>query len=705
MPASMPADSWSRRSRTTSARHPPSSPATPIEDLCQGPEAMNLLQMRMASSGLLADVHRRAGVRRDQLLRGRALHARPDGQRPAGLPGLRSRCRLAGDGGQPDADDALVRLDAAWPSATAARLTPPCPARRTPASPWTAGCRCHGGGPADPSDALHRHHRVARAVPDLPGRERGRARGSTAGSSSRASAPPSESDLPPDQRTPIGYGLRDQLRRPPARHLPRRHRGSPVRHGGRDRLRAADRAGRSAARSTATSTSTWPAAAPGSRSRSRHGGPRRARGHRRDRRAGHGGRRHRPPARSRRRRERQRRSRRPSSRWPRPASGCACGIEREKGRAAWGELTAIERPGPDRVPPPCPLFGSCGGCQWQHVTLEAQRAAKKAMVERALGIAIPPVRAAGPDFRLPRSRQAHGGQGGHARVSRAPLATTSSISASRRAARCSGPSWRARCRRCARWRAGWRRAIELEVQAGAEGVHLNVVRADALGAAHARREIEPPERGGHRRAVARRQADARARGGRRRRAREPAAGDPGRRLRPGRPRRQRCAGRGGLEAVGPEPGIVLELYAGSGTFTRHLAARRRGGDGGVRLRRRSGGGRARPAQRPGGDLVGAPARRRRPTPSSSIRRARGPTAPTSTPPSRARRRDRLRLVRSADAGARRPPSEGRRFRLARRRRPGPHAADLPRRGRRDLRAGPRVDDAVSDGVDDRVGEP
>src|SRR3954470_17785839 len=50
-------------------------------------------------------------------------------------------------------------------------------------------------------------------------------------------------------------------------------------------------------------------------------------------------------------------------------------------RAAWGELTAIERPSPDRVAPPCPLFGSCGGCQWQHVSIDAQRAAKKAMVE------------------------------------------------------------------------------------------------------------------------------------------------------------------------------------------------------------------------------------------------------------------------------------------------------------------------------------
>ena len=97
-------------------------------------------------------------------------------------------------------------------------------------------------------------------------------------------------------------------------------------------------------------------------------------------------------------------------------------LERAKGRVAWGELTAIERPGTDRVAPPCPLFGNCGGCQWQHVTIEAQRAAKRAIVERALGVAIPPVRASRPRLRLPRSRQADGRARWRARLSRAALA-------------------------------------------------------------------------------------------------------------------------------------------------------------------------------------------------------------------------------------------------------------------------------------------
>ena len=42
--------------------------------------------------------------------------------------------------------------------------------------------------------------------------------------------------------------------------------------------------------------------------------------------------------------------------------------------------TRLLEPGPTRVAPFCPAFGSCGGCQWQHVSPEAQREAKRAVV-------------------------------------------------------------------------------------------------------------------------------------------------------------------------------------------------------------------------------------------------------------------------------------------------------------------------------------
>src|SRR3954447_23159911 len=52
-------------------------------------------------------------------------------------------------------------------------------------------------------------------------------------------------------------------------------------------------------------------------------------------------------------------------------------LVREKARVAWAALVEVRTASPLRVTAPCPYFGVCGGCQWQHVTLEAQRAAKR----------------------------------------------------------------------------------------------------------------------------------------------------------------------------------------------------------------------------------------------------------------------------------------------------------------------------------------
>ena len=254
-------------------------------------------------------------------------------------------------------------------------------------------------------------------------------------------------------------------------------------------------------------------------------------------------------------------------------------IEREKGRAAWGELTAIERPSADRVPPPCPLFGSCGGCQWQHVSIDAQRAAKKAIVERALGIAIPPVRAGGPDFGYRDRAKLTVGTGGtlgfHARRShevvdlgappRCPLFGPELARAL--------PALRALAR-------GMAPGIELEVQAGAKGVHLNVGRADAVSTAHARREIDRLNEAGvvglalgGKPTLGRAEVDVAEPGS------PPLAIPAGGFAQVGRAANAALVA-AVMEAVGPEPGIALEMYAGSGTFTRHLVAVTGAGGGG-----------------------------------------------------------------------------------------------------------------------------
>jgi len=59
-------------------------------------------------------------------------------------------------------------------------------------------------------------------------------------------------------------------------------------------------------------------------------------------------------------------------------------ITEEKANYALGELLHLVKPSPFRQDPPCPYFGVCGGCPWQHIGYEAQLAAKEKSVADAL---------------------------------------------------------------------------------------------------------------------------------------------------------------------------------------------------------------------------------------------------------------------------------------------------------------------------------
>ncbi len=59
-------------------------------------------------------------------------------------------------------------------------------------------------------------------------------------------------------------------------------------------------------------------------------------------------------------------------------------IETEHSRYANLVTDRVIEPSPDRVEAPCPYFGVCGGCQWQHIGYEAQLLAKRSAVADAL---------------------------------------------------------------------------------------------------------------------------------------------------------------------------------------------------------------------------------------------------------------------------------------------------------------------------------
>ena len=51
---------------------------------------------------------------------------------------------------------------------------------------------------------------------------------------------------------------------------------------------------------------------------------------------------------------------------------------REHGRGIfWADLADVRSPHPQRISPPCPLAGVCGGCAWQHIPLPLQRELKQ----------------------------------------------------------------------------------------------------------------------------------------------------------------------------------------------------------------------------------------------------------------------------------------------------------------------------------------
>lgn len=60
-----------------------------------------------------------------------------------------------------------------------------------------------------------------------------------------------------------------------------------------------------------------------------------------------------------------------------------------RGSALEGRVLRVIEPGPDRVDPPCPHAGACGGCDWMFLATSAQEHGHAAIVRDAITRAIP----------------------------------------------------------------------------------------------------------------------------------------------------------------------------------------------------------------------------------------------------------------------------------------------------------------------------
>jgi len=59
-------------------------------------------------------------------------------------------------------------------------------------------------------------------------------------------------------------------------------------------------------------------------------------------------------------------------------------IVEEKKDYSFGRLSKLTAPSPWRADPPCPYFGVCGGCQWQHIDYSAHGGLKKEILKEIL---------------------------------------------------------------------------------------------------------------------------------------------------------------------------------------------------------------------------------------------------------------------------------------------------------------------------------
>jgi 23S rRNA (uracil1939-C5)-methyltransferase len=231
-----------------------------------------------------------------------------------------------------------------------------------------------------------------------------------------------------------------------------------------------------------------------------------------------------------------------------PGERVRASVIKEKARLAWAELESIEQDSPERTEAPCPLFRRCGGCQWQHVTRAAQLDAKKKIIQRAVG-RLDELRAVGPPYGYRDRARLTVGRAGvvgfHGLRSREVVDVE-------------------RCLLLGPALAEALPAVRAEARSAPPGTEVAMAAGDQVAVAIGSRLMQV--QGSHLSPLPPEATVDLA---------EP--GSAPLRVPPGAFAQVGAAANAALvaavlDAVGPAPGRVLELHAGSGNFTRHLVA-------------------------------------------------------------------------------------------------------------------------------------
>ncbi|MCB9556151.1 MAG: class I SAM-dependent RNA methyltransferase [Deltaproteobacteria bacterium] len=71
-----------------------------------------------------------------------------------------------------------------------------------------------------------------------------------------------------------------------------------------------------------------------------------------------------------------------------PGDQLSVQVVQRKARFLRAQIAAVERAGPDRVVPICEHFATCGGCQWQQLSPVAQQREKRRIVAETLSVSL-----------------------------------------------------------------------------------------------------------------------------------------------------------------------------------------------------------------------------------------------------------------------------------------------------------------------------